>query len=91
MSKHYLSLVLVEVPDHVEETPYAGWFYAISIEQASLKNGLLEVVFSDGTIKIFNEDESDDILADCSEIIQRVLWKENPIPGSTLDSLIKED
>ena len=53
MPRHYLSLVLVEVPKQVEGTPYAHWFHATSIHHASVKNGLLEVVFSDGTIKVF--------------------------------------
>lgn len=91
MSKHYLSLVLVEVPDHVEETPYAAWFHATSIYAATVKDGLLEIVFTDGTIKVFNEDESEDIVDNCGEILQRAIWKENPIPGSTLDNLINEN
>ncbi|MDJ0843043.1 hypothetical protein [Crocosphaera sp.] len=91
MTTRYLALVLVEVPSHVEKTKYAGWFYAVSIEQASLRNGLLEVVFSNGDIKVFNQDETDDILTDCGEIINRALWQENPIPGSSIKPLINED
>ena len=91
MTTRYLLLVLVEVPDYVERTKYHHWFNCVSFESASVKNGLLKIVFSDGDIQVFNEDETDDIVSGFSEIIQRTIWKENPIPGSTLDNLFDED
>lgn len=75
MSKYYLSLVLVEVPDHVKKTPYAAWFYAVSIEQAKIRDGLLELVYCDGTVKIFNSEETQEILLECGEVLNRFLWE----------------
>ncbi len=75
MTRHYLSLVLVEVPDHVEGTPYAHWFHAVSIEQAKLKNGMLELVYCDGTVRVFNPEETDEILLECGELLNKFLWE----------------
>ena len=73
MTQHYLSLVLVEVPDHLDETPYKHWFRCVAIDSLRVKNGLLEVVFFDGTIKVFNSDETDDILFDTPEYLHEYL------------------
>ncbi len=91
MTTHYLSLVLIEVPEHHEGTSYEHWFQAVSVHHASIKNGLLEVVFANGEIKVFNSDETDDILASADEIIQRALWRETPIPGSNIEPLFEEN
>ncbi len=91
MTTRYLQLVLVEVPTHVEGTKYHHWFNCVSVESARVKDGRLEIVFSNGEIQFFNEDETDDIVSEFSEIIQRTIWKENPIPGATLDHLFDED
>ncbi len=90
MTRHYLSLVLVEVPDQVEGTKYGHWFRCVSVESLAIKNGLLEVIFSDGTIKVFNEDETNDILESCGETLSRALWGEDPIPGACFDNLTDE-
>ncbi|MDJ0509254.1 MAG: hypothetical protein QNJ64_08385 [Crocosphaera sp.] len=73
MTQHYLSLVLVEVPDHVEGTPYKHWFQCVGVDSLKIKNGLLEIVFFDGTIKVFNFDESEDILFNCPEYLHEYL------------------
>ena len=91
MTTHRLELVLVEVPSQVEGTTYVNWFNAISVQSVSRKDGLLEVIFSDGTIKVFNEDDSDDIIHGCSEILQRAIWKENPIPGALAEELTGDE
>ncbi len=91
MTQYYLSLVLVEVPKHHEKHPSGSWFHACSVHHASVKNGLLEVIFANGEVKVFNSDDTDDILASADEIIQRALWKEEPIPGSGIQPLFKEE
>ncbi len=75
MTKRYLFLVLVEVPDYLQATPYVHWFYAVSVEQAKLRDGMLELVYCDGTIKVFNPEETEEILLDCGELLNKFLWE----------------
>ncbi|MDJ0582967.1 hypothetical protein [Crocosphaera sp.] len=91
MTKRYLSLVLVEVPDKGAGTMYHNWFDSVSVESASVKDGLLEIVFSNEEIRVFNGKETEDILSNISEILERTILTENPIPGSALDTLFDED
>ncbi len=81
MTRHYLSLVLVEVPDQVEGTKYGHWFRCVSVESLAIKNGLLEVIFSDGAIKVFNENESDDIMSELPEYMHDYLNSDECIPN----------
>ena len=90
MSKHYLSLVLVEVPDHVQETKYAHWFRCVSVESVAIKNGLLEILFCDGTIKVFNEEETEDIFYELPEYLHDYLQSSGSIPNHELNKTYKE-
>ncbi|WP_107668215.1 hypothetical protein [Cyanothece sp. BG0011] len=77
MTKRYLSLVLVEIPDDVEDNPYVHWFNCVSISQAKLRDGMLELVYCDGTIKVFNTEETEEILEDCGELLNKFLWEKD--------------
>lgn len=91
MTQRYLSLVLVEVPDHIEGTKYAQWFNMVSIEHIKLFNGLLEIIFSDGTIKKFNQEESKEILIEGNELIHKAIWGKSYDVNAHFENLINED
>ncbi len=91
MTKRYLSLVLVEIPDHVKDNPYVHWFNCVSIEQAKLENGMLELVYCDGTIKVFNPEETEEILQDCGELLNRALWNHPYHSDSKINSIFSTD
>lgn len=81
MTQYYLSLVLVEVPDHVQDTKYSYWFRCVSVESLAVKNGLLEIIFSDGTIKVFNGSESDKIMSELPEYMHKYINSDECIPN----------
>ena len=73
MTTRYLSLVLVEVPDQEDDTKYRNWFQCVSVDSLSIKKGLLEIVFADGSVKVFNEEETDDIFYELPEYLHGYL------------------
>ncbi len=86
MTKRYLSLVLVEVPENTEYNPYQHWFNCVSIEKVDIKNGVLELTFSDGTIRAFSQNEAGSIFINCTELIQKLFEKN----GFNLDVPVDE-
>ncbi len=91
MTKLYLSLVLIEVPDNTEDSLCFNWFNCVSVDRMRIKNKLLEIIYSDGTVKVFNEAESDQILQECGEVIYQCLAGDYDEYFDEREALLREE
>ncbi len=73
MMKRHLSLVLVEYPpDILKEMIYRGSRIQ-SIQNLRFFEGMLEITFFDGTIKVFNRKETTEILDNSNDYVKDLL------------------
>lgn len=68
-----LSLVLHEFPAEYLADAYYRWSNSRSIDSLRFFNRMVEVTFSDGGIKVFNEEETNQMFDDCSPFLRDVL------------------
>ncbi len=68
-----LSLVLQEYPtEYLADSPY-HWSNSRSIHSLKFFDGMVEITFSDGEIKVFNDEETNQMFDDCSPFLRDVL------------------
>ena len=73
MSKRYLSLVLIEVPDQDIPSLIKDWFNFKTIHSLQFYEGMLQITFCDGEIQTFNDSETYEILKGSISYIRDLL------------------
>lgn len=73
MTQRYLSLVLSEQSSQTKDSTNYYWSNIRSIHELRFFDGMVEITFLDGTIKVFNRDETTQMLDNSNDYIKDLL------------------